>query len=338
MHTKVWPVMILIIVLLTFFSVGLYQNGKQSSGLMDRVYSGQTLHQDSIKILHPNRNTIIRNYAFSSKKGIAACGFMPQKALRSPAKSTPSSEPVIEKSTISQTNLDFQQILTKYKGKEPQQWGETVSGVTTALNTDAKVLALTLDACGGSIRSNGYDSKLIDYLVQSHIPATLFISGRWIEANPALFEQLALIPLFSIENHGFSHLPCSVNGKSAYGIKGTKNITELLQEVENNGALIQKLTRRKPALYRSGTNYYDEISVAAIKDLGYTTVGYSVLGDAGATFSQKQVKGALLSAKPGSIIILHMNHPEGQTAEGVMEALPILQKQGFTFVKLSSAY
>ncbi len=110
----------------------------------------------------------------------------------------------------------------------------------------------------------------------------------------------------------------------------------MLQEVDNNGALIQKLTRQKPAFYRSGTNYYDEISVAAIKDIGYTTVGYSVLGDAGATFSQKQVKGALFSAKPGSIIILHMNHPEGQAAEGVMEALPILQKQGFTFVKLSS--
>jgi len=32
---------------------------------------------------------------------------------------------------------------------------------------------------------------------------------------------------------------------------------------------------------------------------------------------------------------MHMNHPEGETAEGLMEAIPELRKRGFKFVKLS---
>jgi hypothetical protein len=30
-----------------------------------------------------------------------------------------------------------------------------------------------------------------------------------------------------------------------------------------------------------------------------------------------------------------MNHPEGETGEGLMEAIPELKKRGFGFVKLS---
>jgi peptidoglycan/xylan/chitin deacetylase (PgdA/CDA1 family) len=32
---------------------------------------------------------------------------------------------------------------------------------------------------------------------------------------------------------------------------------------------------------------------------------------------------------------MHMNHPEGETAQGVIEAIPEMKKRGFRFVKLS---
>jgi peptidoglycan/xylan/chitin deacetylase (PgdA/CDA1 family) len=53
-----------------------------------------------------------------------------------------------------------------------------------------------------------------------------------------------------------------------------------------------------------------------------------------AIFNRQQVKNALLSAKPGSIVIMHMNQPKGETFEGLKDAIPILQKQGYKFVKL----
>lgn len=227
-----------------------------------------------------------------------------------------------------------EKIISTFANKAPKEWGEMVSGVKTRLNTDQKVLALTFDACGGP-KSNGYDIELIKYLENEKVPATLFISGRWIEANHNIFLELAKNPLFEIENHGLNHKPCSANGRSVYEIEGTKNVSEIFDEIEQNTMKIQALTGHRPRYYRPGTAYCDEICVEVANALGYEVVNFSVLGDAGATYSKGQLKEALLNASPSSIILMHMNHPEGETAEGLMEAIPELKKQGFKFVKLS---
>lgn len=223
-------------------------------------------------------------------------------------------------------------MVSEFAGKAPAQWGETVSGVKTRIKTDKKLIALTFDACGS--KGDGYDSLLIDYLSMNNIPATLFINARWIDKHPGIFKQLARNPLFEIENHGLNHAPCSVNGRSVYGIKGTQDAGAVVDEIEQNGRRIERISGRKPKYYRSGTAYYDEIGVAIAERLGYTVAGFSVLGDRGATYTREQVKSALLGATAGSIIICHMNHPEKETASGVIDAIPELRKRGFIFVKL----
>ncbi len=225
-------------------------------------------------------------------------------------------------------------IAATYTGKTPRQWGENVTGVRTRLATDKKVLALTLDACG-SAKGKGVDRNLIDFLVQEQIPATLFINARWIDANPELFRQLAAQPLFEIANHGMWHKPASVNGRSVYGIDGTRDVKELVQEIELNAQKIEGITGKRPRLYRSGTAFYDELAVSISNELGHEVAGFSVLGDAGATLPADKVKVALLSSKPGDIIIAHMNHPEAGTGPGIMAAIPELRKQGFRFVRMS---
>lgn len=225
-------------------------------------------------------------------------------------------------------------ITAAYAGKTPQQWGENVTGVKTRLATDRKALALTLDACG-SPKGKGIDRKLIDFLVSEQIPATLFVNARWIDANPELFRQLASQPLFEIANHGMWHKPASVNGRSVYGIDGTRDIGELVREIELNARKIEGITGKRPRFYRSGTAYYDEIAVSISHELGHEVAGFSVLGDAGATLPADRVHAALLSSKAGDIIIAHMNHPEAGTGPGIMAAIPELKKKGFSFVKLS---
>ncbi|MDD4955889.1 MAG: polysaccharide deacetylase family protein [Candidatus Omnitrophica bacterium] len=224
-------------------------------------------------------------------------------------------------------------IAAEFSGRLPAMWAEIVPGVKTRIDTDKKVVALTFDACGSS--GDGYDSVLIDYLIKNNIPATLFINARWIKKNQDRFIELSKNPLFEIENHGFTHKPCSVNGKTAYGIKGTGSPTEIIEEIDKNGNIIETLTGRRPKYYRSGTAYYDEIGVKIAEKLGYQVVGFSVLGDKGATYSKEEVKNALLNAFPGSIVICHMNHPEKETAAGVIEAIPELKRKGFVFVRLS---
>ena len=227
-----------------------------------------------------------------------------------------------------------QQISVRFSKSQPKQWGENVDGVKTRLDTKDKVLALTLDACG-SAKGRGVDLRLMDFLVSEQIPATLFINSRWIDANPELFKKLAANPLFEIANHGTWHRPASVNGRSIYGISGTKDTSELVAEIELNARRIESITGKRPLLYRSGTAYYDEVAVQIATDLNHQVAGFSLLGDAGATYSATQVTSALLKAAPGDIALLHMNHPETGTGAGIIAAVPELKKRGFRFVRMS---
>lgn len=225
-------------------------------------------------------------------------------------------------------------IAAEFAGRAPHEWGETVSGVRTRLKTGDKVVALTLDACG-SARGKGIDTVLIGFLEKERIPATLFINARWIDANPVLFAKLAANPLFEIANHGLQHRPASVSGRGVYGIDGTRDVKGVVDEIEQNARKITGLTGTRPRYFRSGAAYYDEVAVEVAARLGQEVVGFSILGDAGATYRKEQVATALLKATPGDIVIMHMNHPEGETAAGVIAAIPELKRRGFGFARLS---
>lgn len=233
---------------------------------------------------------------------------------------------------LNQMNL-LNRIRIKYKNSVPSLWGEKIDGIITKISTKEKIIALTFDACGGS-KGDRYDEKLVSYLIKEKIPATMFLNARWIDANLNTFKMLSDNQLFEIENHGYMHKPLSVNGRSAYKIKGTKNIDEVINEVYLNEQKILKLTGRKPKYFRSGTAYYDDIAVKIVRELGEKPVNFNIIGDAGATFSVDQIMKACSTVKPGSIIIFHMNQPKGSTAEGLMKVIPFLKNKGFKFVHL----
>lgn len=238
-------------------------------------------------------------------------------------------DPMVNKKQIRENeNID-----TSLYEREPNEWGENVTGVKTSFKTDKKELALTFDACGGEYGSD-FDDNLINFLNEEQIPATLFINSRWIKENEDLFLQLANNPLFQIENHGTEHAPLSVNGGEAWGIAATASAQEVVDEIMNNHDIVRSLTGNEMTLFRSGTAYYDEVAVELAEALGYQVVNFDILGDAGATYTADQVKNALLQAEPGSIALLHMNQPSSGTSEGVMRAVPLLREQGYEFVLL----
>ena len=225
-------------------------------------------------------------------------------------------------------------IVARYQNAKPTQWGLNIPGITTKLPTTDKVVALTFDACGGT-NGTGYNKALIDVLRKRRAPATLFLNQRWIAANPTLTRELANDPLFELANHGTHHRPLSVNGRTAYGIAGTHDPGEIYDEIMGNHLKLTEITGKPPRFFRPGTAHCDDVAVRIATDLGERIVNFDVNGDAGATFTAPQVERVMLTAKPGSIVIGHMNRPASGTASGVDNALVKLGAAGFRFVQLS---
>ncbi len=192
-------------------------------------------------------------------------------------------------------------------------------------------VALTLDACGGQ-----YDADLVRLLVANRVPATIFVTKKWIDRNPVgIVDLLAHPELFEIEDHGAAHIPAVIGvGKRVYGILGERDIAHLQLEVVGGADSILALTGRKPRFYRGATAEYDGAALAEIRHLGYQVAGFSVNADVGATLSRRAIATRLLKVKNGDIIIAHMNKPAAFTAEGLADALPMLLARGFRFVKL----
>ena len=226
-------------------------------------------------------------------------------------------------------------LAEKYRGRAPIKWGEHFPGIVDTLHPDrnpqeaSRTLALTLDACEG-----GTDMRIIALLREHAVPATIFVTNRWLRRNAAVAADLATDPLFSIAAHGKQHKPASVNGKAAYGIAGTKSIPHLVEEVEDNARAIAALAGERPRWFRSGTAHYDDVAVDIIADLGLAVAGYAVSADQGASLPAREVTRRLLRAPDLAVILLHLNHPESGTFQGLASAIPAMLEQGVMFVKL----
>jgi len=225
-------------------------------------------------------------------------------------------------------------IVARFKDHSPGRFGEFVRGTRKKLDTGKKVLAFTFDACGG--RHSGYNAKLIAYLRREKIPATLFVTGIWIDRNPEVFKDLAKDPLFEIENHGLLHRVCSITGQSKFGVMATSGIGDVIDEMELNARKIEVLSGRRPMFFRSAAAYTDEASALVAHRLGMEVVSYDIVsGDYIPFASAKYIKNSIVTqARHGAIIIMHFNHPEWHELEALEKAVPALRAKGFSFGRL----
>lgn len=225
----------------------------------------------------------------------------------------------------------------RYAGRVPQAFGTSLRGIveTVPVTPGRRTIALTFDACGGPSGS-AVDQGLIDALREHAVPATLFLSATWIDANPEATRNLAADPLFHLENHGTRHLPLSVNGQAAYGIAGTATPAEAIAEIDGNRALLAEYGVDS-TWFRSGTAHYDDVAVDIARERGVKIAGYSVNGDAGATAAAGHVASTIMHAPDGAIVLAHMNHPSSGTGPGVRRALEQLRGDAVRFTFLDGS-
>lgn len=195
-------------------------------------------------------------------------------------------------------------------------------------------LALTLDACSGE-----FDAVLVDYLIRERIPATLFVTRRWIRRNPQAVAVLKAQPeLFQIENHGAQHVPAVIGpGREVYGLPGVPDLDHLRAEVRGGAHAIEAAFGVAPRWYRGATAVYDPEALAEIERMGYRVAGFSVNADAGATLPRAAIAQRLQRVRGGDVLIAHMNKPRSDTAAALMQGLAELRHRGYVFVRLDQA-
>lgn len=191
-------------------------------------------------------------------------------------------------------------------------------------------VALTLDACSGKT-----DLRILNMLVEEKIPATIFITSRWLQHNrPAMTIMLAHPDLFQLENHGLQHVPAITTTPTIYGIKTAGSLTAVEKEVQRGAEAIKAAGAPQPQWYRDASAVYSKDAINYIKKLGYKIGGYSLNADMGASLSAGSTEKRILNARDGDVIIAHINQPNRKSGEGVANGVLKLKQRGMRFVRL----
>jgi peptidoglycan/xylan/chitin deacetylase (PgdA/CDA1 family) len=171
-------------------------------------------------------------------------------------------------------------------------------------------VALTFDLC--PVRNgSGYDPTIIDYLTEHQIPATFFMSGKWMRKHDEAVEHLLGIGFFEIGTHGdvHAHLPMHT-------------IDEQRQEIRRPVAVLQEHYAHEATLFRPPYGEYNEETIAVVKALGLRFIQWTVeSGDPDPSLSTEQILTRVSKRmKPGSIVVFHANGKGKQTRQ-VIERL-----------------
>ena len=195
---------------------------------------------------------------------------------------------------------------------------------------EVPTVALTFDACMGAT-----DPRILDTLISQRIPATIFVTHRWLRKNAESYAQLRAHPdLFQIENHGENHIPAVDRPMDIYGIKTAGSPDGVRAEVDGGAQAIAATGAPKPTWYRDATAIYSPDAIRQIRAMGYKIGGFSVNGDGGSLLGVDATVRSFESAKDGDVIIAHINQPTHKAGEGVVKGIEALKAKGYRFVRL----
>lgn len=171
-------------------------------------------------------------------------------------------------------------------------------------------VALTYDLCPVRTAS-GFDHELIEFLIEHKVPATFFMSGRWMMKHDVEVKQLLAVPFFEIGTHGdvHAHLPMH-------------DVEEQQQEIMAPVRFLKSRYGRPATLFRPPYGEYNDVTVEAVKALGLRFILWNIeSGDPDPTLSADAILTRVQKRlKPGSMIVLHANGKGKHTRE-VTEAL-----------------
>jgi peptidoglycan-N-acetylglucosamine deacetylase len=181
----------------------------------------------------------------------------------------------------------------------------TFAQVITAGPPACPGVALTFDLCPVR-KGSGYDQPLMDYLITHRIPATFFMSGKWMAKHEADVEHLLGLDFFEVGTHGevHAHLPMH---------DADEQRMEILGPVKH----LQEYYGHEATLFRPPYGEYNDVTVGVVKLLGLQFIQWDIeSGDPDPTLSADSILARVTKrTKPGSIIVFHANGKGKQTRQ-----------------------
>ncbi len=125
-----------------------------------------------------------------------------------------------------------------------------------------KRIYLTFDAG----YENGYTEEILDILKEEKVPATFFLVGDYIQSNPQIVKRMEKEGHI-VGNHTMTHPDMAI-------ITDKEDFEEELKKLE---ALYEETTGKKmKKFYRPPQGKYSEQNLKLAKEMGYTTVFWSL--------------------------------------------------------------
>lgn len=200
--------------------------------------------------------------------------------------------------------------------------------VVSHLPTTRHVMVLTFDGGAGAQGA----ASILATLAREHVPATFFLTGNFVAANPSTTRAMAAAG-HVVGDHTLTH-PHSVTLSSA----------ALTREVTVTAERILATTGRSPRpWFRFSYGEYDARTLRVVNDLGYGAIGWTVdtLGWKGkeAGSSSDVVRRVRAGISPGAIVLMHLgaNPDDGTTydADALPAVIAAIRAAGYGFVTVA---
>jgi peptidoglycan/xylan/chitin deacetylase (PgdA/CDA1 family) len=209
-------------------------------------------------------------------------------------------------------------------GLAPKDPGMSLRPLRSVAMTEPAI-AFTFDACATRSKVYGFDRPVFELLKRERVPATIFVSGRWVEGHPDVMAELAREPLIEFGDHSYEHPHMS-----------RMPAARIEAEIDQTTAALAKYGKRAVA-FRPPFGEWSSRLIDVVQTRQLPTVTWDIVsGDPSArTTAAGMIKTVVSKARPGSIVVFHINGRGHKTAEALPVIVHELRERGFRFVQVS---
>jgi peptidoglycan/xylan/chitin deacetylase (PgdA/CDA1 family) len=177
------------------------------------------------------------------------------------------------------------------------------------------------------------NTAVVDELEARHVPATFFLSGKWVERYPGLTRQIAADPRFELASHSYAHLGFTAH---CYTL-GSLPAARMAADVEHSFDVLAPFGGHQTRYFRFPGGCYDAAALRAVAPAHATVVQYDDVG--GDPFNDDTgsiTRHVLAQAHDGGIVVLHITKANApRTADALPGVIDGLQARGYRLVTLS---